>query len=460
MGLFSRLLNRTAPAPQAVRRFDAATGSRRASTFGTFGSHGPETIAAAPSLRSRARHAYANNPWAKNAVDAMVAEIVGAGIEATSAHPDPESRPAIDAAFNAAAAVMDAEGRTDLRGLTAAMVRAMLVDGEAFALIEEASDGVQLRHLPAELVDESDTRELSDGGYVAAGVEFNARGQRVAYHIMPQRPTDLFPGGVASIRVPASDVLHLMRPIGPGQVRGVSALAPILLPAADLDALTDALLMGAKVAAMMAGYVTDNSQLGAAPFPDAQGAVADISLEPGTIRILPPGTDIKFTAPDQAKEGTAFAKLILRQLAAGLGVPVHLLDGDLTGANYSSLRAGLLSFRAKVEQLQFHTLVPQVLTPVFRRVIRHEYLAGRLGGDLAAAYAVEWLPPRPMQVDPEKDTAALAAQIELGLTSRRQAVASLGFNIDQLDAEIAADRQREVAFNLDFSNKKGAGNAA
>ncbi|MFN3844504.1 MAG: phage portal protein [Paracoccaceae bacterium] len=273
MGLIQRLLNRTAAPAPSVRRFDAATGSRRASTFGSFGSHGPETMAAAPSLRSRARHAYANNPWLRNAIDAMVAETVGAGIEATSAHPDPAARPALDAAFNAAAAVMDAEGRTDLRGLTAAMVRACLLDGESFAVIEEGPDGVQLRQIPAEFVDESDTRELSGGGYVAAGIEFDARGRRVAYHVMPNRPTDLFPGAVASIRVPAADMLHLMRPLGPGQVRGVSALAPVLLSAADLDALTDALLMGAKVAAMMAGYVTDNSQLGSAPFPEAQGSL-------------------------------------------------------------------------------------------------------------------------------------------------------------------------------------------
>ena len=177
MKILDRLFNRTAPPAPAVRRFDAAGGGRRASAFGMFGSHGLETLAAAPSLRSRARHAYANNPWLCNAINAVVAETVGAGIEATSAHPDQDARPAIDAAFLAASVTMDAEGRTDLRGLTAALVRACLVDGEAFAVIEESADGVQLRQIPAELVDEADTRELSGGGYVAAGIEFDARRQ-------------------------------------------------------------------------------------------------------------------------------------------------------------------------------------------------------------------------------------------------------------------------------------------
>jgi lambda family phage portal protein len=453
MGILSRLFSRVAPAPQAVRRFDAAGGGRRASTFGAFGSTGPETLAAAAPVRSRARHAYANNGYLRNAVDAWVAEVVGAGIEATSAHPDTALRPLIDAAWKAAAAAMDAEGRTDLHGLTAQMVRSCSVDGEAFALIEESAEGVKLRQIPAEFVDESDTRELQGGAYVAAGIEFNSAGQRVAYHVRPQRPTDLFPGSYQSIRIEAADVLHLMRPLGPGQVRGVSWLAPVLLGAADLDALLDALLVGTKTAAMFAGFVVDPTQLGqAAPFGEATGDVGDISIEPGVVRILPPGTDIKFTAPQQAADGVGFAKLVLGQLAAGLGLPRHLLDGDLTGANYSSLRAGLLPFRAKVEQFQYHVVIPQMLAPLFRRVVTHEWLTNRIDlPDLPPAFAAEWLPPRPMQVDPLKDAAAVKAQMEMGLTSRRQAVASLGWNVAELDAEISADREREAALGLNFT---------
>ena len=82
-----------------------------------------------------------------------------------------------------------------------------------------------LRQLPAEFVDESMTTELSGGGYIVAGIEFSALGERVAYRIRPARPTDLFPTAREAIRVPAEDVLHIFRPLGPGQVRGVSPMA-------------------------------------------------------------------------------------------------------------------------------------------------------------------------------------------------------------------------------------------
>lgn len=448
---FTRFFRRQS-APGTMRRsFGAATGGRRGFGFRFSGPIGAETIAAAAPIRARARHAFANNGYLRNGVGAWVAETVGAGIEANSAHPDHDLRPEIDAAFLARAAEIDAEGRTDLRGLTAQIVEAVIVDGEAFAMLEEDAGGVRLRLIPAEMVDESITRDLGNGGYIAAGVEFDSRGRRVAYHVQPHRPTELFPTAGQPIRVSASEMLHVFKPLGAGQVRGVSWLAPILLTVNEFDQLQDALLVGAKVAAMHAGFVVDQNNLtGGGAFPEADG-LTDISLEPGVIRVLPAGTDIRFNSPTEAKDSIAFAKLTLGQIAAGLGVPQHLLDGDLSGANYSSLRAGLLPFRAKVEQFVYHTLIPQFLDPVFRRVVAHEYLADRLDvPDLAPALKAEWLTPRPMQVDPAKDLAALKDMLAAGLTSRRQAVASLGWNVDQLDREIAADRDRETDLGLRF----------
>jgi lambda family phage portal protein len=453
VSIWTRLnpFNRQAPEGHK-RHLEAAYGGRRgASGPRHFGSHGPETLAAAPTIRSRARHAYANNGYIRNAVNAIVAEAVGAGIEANSSHPDATLAAAIDKLFFAAE--LDAEGRTDFRGLTAACVQAELVDGEAFFVAESSNDGTVWRQIPAEFVDESDTRELSDG-YVVAGVEFSSNGSRRAYHIRPQRPTDLYPVTADSIRVPAEDVLHIFRQLGPGQVRGISQLAPVLLTVNELDQALDAMLVGLKTSAMFAGFVTDQTNMGgvAEAFPDG---LADISLEPGVVRVLPGGTDIKFSSPEQAKESIAFAKLTLGQIAAGLGVPTYLVDGDLSQANYSSLRAALLPFRAKVEQYVYHTLVPQLLNPVFRRFVTDEYLASRLDlPDLSLALKAEWLPPRPMQVDPAKDMAAAREALAMGLTSRKQAVAAQGWNVAELDAEIAADRAREAGLGLSFGAKE------
>jgi lambda family phage portal protein len=174
------------------------------------------------------------------------------------------------------------------------------------------------------------------------------------------------------------------------------------------------------------------------------GGIMESGLEPGTMKRLPSGYDVKFNTPGQVHEIGAFLRLSLQQLAAGLGLPEHLLSGDLTGANYSSLRAGLLPFRQRVEQIQYGTLVPQLLAPVWRDVVTWAVLSGSVDApDFEAnprAYLrCEWLPPKPMQVDPIKQVQADVAELEAGLTSRRKLVAERGWNLADLDREIAAD---------------------
>lgn len=442
------LFRRTPSAPSQVRRFDGAAGGRRGFGMGAFGRTGTETMLAGPTLRSRARYQAANNPWLANAVGNWTGALVGSGIV-------PTGEPAAVEAFARWADGADADGRTDFWGLQADIARALVVDGEAFAQIVDSDDGPRLRLIPAELIDESMTRDLGDGRFIVSGVEFATDGSRAAYHVLPARPTDVFATTGTPLRIPAAEILHIFRPLGAGQVRGVSWLAPIILPANELDQLQDALSVGAKVAAMFAGFIVNqNATGGDDPF-DGESAP---SLEPGTLQRLSGGWDVKFATPAQISQVDPLLKLGLRQMAAGLGLPEYMLSGDLSDANYSSLRAGLLPFRQRVEQIQYHTLAPQLLNPVWRAVIDWAAAAGELPdfeADPRRFLKVEWLPPRPLQVDPLKDTQATIAELDAGLTSRKKAVAERGWAVADLDAEIAADafQRRPAATATDGAEK-------
>ncbi len=428
----SRLLGRTAP-PLHVRRFDGATGGRRGWGAGTFGRLGTETAAAGPTLRTRARYLAANNPWCSTAIANWTGALIGAGIE-------PTGEPEAVAVYNLWADQADADGRTDFRGLQAQIAQSMVIDGESFVQVIDTPEGPRLRQIPAELVDESLTVDRGDGRFIVSGIEFNADGTRAAYHVLPARPTDVFATSATPVRIPAREILHVFRPLGPGQVRGVSWLAPVILPAGEFDQLCDALLMGAKVAAMHAGFVVDVNGLGTAS--DLWDGESQPSIEPGTMVRLPGNTDVKFNSPGQINEIGAFLRLNLQQLAAGLGLPEHLLSGDLTNANYSSLRAGLLPFRQRVEQIQYHSLVPQLLGPIWREVIGWAAAAGDLPefeSDPRRFLQVEWLPPAFLQVDPAKAVQADVLELQHGLTSRRKLVAARGWSLADLDAELAAE---------------------
>jgi capsid protein len=61
-----------------------------------------------------------------------------------------------------------------------------------------------------------------------------------------------------------------------------------------------------------------------------------------------------------------------------LGLPYHLVTGDVRQANYSSLRAELVEFRRRVQQLQHGVIAHQLCRPIWARWLEMAQLAGRL----------------------------------------------------------------------------------
>ncbi len=395
-----------------------------------------ETIQAAPQIRSKARYFAANDAHASAGVNALTTYLWGTG--AVPAHPNAD----LAAAFLEWWDNCDADGRTNFGGLIAQAIRAMIVDGECFIIFRQRAAGLKLQLMPAEQVDESLTRELGGGAHITAGIEHNAQGERVAYWIRPFLPTQQFETWAPPVRVDAADVLHLMRPDGVGQIRGVSWLAPIMLKLADLGLLSDALLKGFQVAAMHAGFLTDANGAAALPFEgEKNGDALDVSLEPGVVRRLPAGTDIKFNNPQAAQQSVEFMTAMTEEIAAGLGVPAFMVSGNVSRANYSSLRAALITFKASLEAIQFNVIVPQLLAPIWRRWTLTQQLRGldphreEDGGEVVA----DWRFPAMPEADPLKALQAVKLALDMKTMSRAEAVAARGESIERVDADIAAD---------------------
>jgi lambda family phage portal protein len=162
---------------------------------------------------------------------------------------------------------------------------------------------------------------------------------------------------------------------------------------------------------------------------------------------------VKFSDPAEAGDAIDFLKSQLRAVGAGLGLTYELLTGDLSGVNYSSIRAGMVDFRRRLEMLQHQVIAFQLCRPVWQRFITIEILTGRLQGSVEDYLPVEWIAPGFEWVDPSKDVEAETAAIDAGLMSRRQAVAARGYDVEALDAEIAADKQRADKLGLTFTTK-------
>jgi lambda family phage portal protein len=409
----------------------------------------------------RARALYANTAIGRSAVDGWVSALVGSGIKVQSSIADPTLRGRISAGFERWTDDADADDVTDFYGLQVLVATLLVRDGEAFVLMVPMTDGrLQLKVLDADQVDSSYTREsvAQNGNVIVQGVEIDARGRTVAYHVRKQNPGLPIVTGIETVRVPAEQMLHIFRRDTAGQLRGMSWLAPCLLKIRDYDDATDAQIMRQKVGALLAGVIVNPEGTGSPFEGESSGnGVLDGGLEPGTLKVLSnPGQDVRFTTPPAiGADAIDFLKLELREIASALGLPASVLTGDLTEANFSSMRVGLIEFRRRAETLQHSVISFQLLRPVFRRWLALEIMAGRLQipgflRDPDSFMAMKAIPPHNAWLDPLKDVKAEREAIAGGLISRRESVASRGYDIEQVDQEIADDNERAKRLGLVF----------
>lgn len=427
--------NRSAERKEMVRSAVDTVRDRR--SIGLWNDPVPDCsrIAPSPMIRNRARYLAVNSAVAARAAQAFVDNVVGPGVTLLPKIAAPALKSELLDAWNAWTDAADSDGLHNLYGLQALAVRMMFIDGEVFVRFITAADGsLRLQLLPAEFIDTTVTRDN-----VIAGVEFDDVGRRTAFYIYEWHPGNLL-RLPKSNRVPATEVLHIFRPAIPGQVRGVSALLPIMQKLNDLDQFDRATLVKQKTGALLTGFITtpNENPLGAAKADDGAWTA---SLEPGTIQRLSPGESLEFSDPPDTGGYSEYAKTLLRLIASGLGLPYNILTGDLSDTSYSSARVGLIEFRKYIDALQWQ-FVHMFCRPAFQRWIELEILRGTLpspeNGVQHYMRNMSWAPPAMQMTDPQREVDAMVRAIRAGLISREMAVASLGYALAEVDAQIAA----------------------
>ncbi len=433
-------------------------------------------LATQSDLRIKSRDLARRNAWAAAGIEAFVANCIGTGIKPQSLAKDDTFRTEVQALWRDWTEEADAAGQTDFYGLQALACRAMLEGGECLIRLRprRIEDGLSVplqlqllepEHLPLNL--NTEVREGKNAGNVIrSGIEFDALGRRVAYHLYRSHPEDgvLSPmsgqGGLDTVRIDASEIIHLYRVLRPGQIRGEPWLSRALVKLNELDQYDDAELVRKKTAAMFAGFITrlspEDNLLGEG-LPDDAG-VALAGLEPGTMQILEPGEDIKFSDPaDVGGSYSEFLRNQFRAVAAAIGITYEQLTGDLTGVNYSSIRAGLLEFRRRCEMIQHSVIVHQLCRPVWSAWLKQAVLSGAITAPGYARrkreyLASKWVPQGWQWVDPEKEFKAMLLAIRAGLMSRSEAISTFGYDAEDVDREIAADNARADGLGLVFES--------
>lgn len=446
-----------------ARHYEAASTGRR--TQGWRRSSGDANLALTgglSKLRDHARDLVRNNPHAESALSTIADHAVGWGIVAK---PRPAS-PRASAIWRewAGTTACDADGRHDFYGLQKLAMRTIVEAGEVLIRrrIRRPEDGlpipIQVQVLEPDYLDmlKPDAR-LPNGGRIIHGVEFDALGRRVAYWLYPEHPgSEQFMGAMSSRRVPAEGVLHVFRQTRPGQVRGPSWFAPVMLTLKDFDEYADAQLMKQKVAACLAVITTDPdgsaTPLGVATTGDDSTSPEWDQLGPGAVVNAPPGRDVTIVDPPSVGDYGAYSEVTLRAIATGLGVTYEDLTGDYTDLPFSAARMSRLRHWARVEDWRWRMIVPQFCDPVWGWAMQ----AAAITGAVSSIPSADWTaPPLPM-IDPEKESLANTRLIRSGLKSLSEILRESGYDPESVLTEIASDfgKLDELELILDSDPRK------
>lgn len=438
-----------------VRAYDGAKTGRRTDGWMTASTSANAEIAAAGSrLRDRARDLTRNNAYGKKAKRVFADNFIGTGIIPQARTGSDRLNKQIMATWEQWIAQADAEGDCDFYGLQALIVRSIYESGECFIRYRDRfSDDslavpMQLQVLEADFLDTTKNNESAGGNYINQGIEFDAQGRRVAYWMWPQHPGESMAmrSKSQSLRIPADQILHIFEKDRPGQTRGVTAFAAVLMRMRDLDDYEDAELLRKKIESCFTAFVVQNSGsegplLGNIASTQSNGESGSgqnqpkrvEQFRPGMIEYLKPGEDVRFGSPTSDPNYNAYMNHQLHAVAAGLGITYEQLTGDLSQVNYSSLRAGLLEFRRMIETLRWQVFIPMFCMPVWRRFIERAYIAGQIS---RIDYVVNWTAPKFEMIDPLKDAQADTMMMRNGTLTLRNAIASRGEDPDRQIQEI------------------------
>lgn len=450
--------------------YDGARSGRRTDGWRAAGtSANAEIIGALPKLLARSRDLCRNDPHIVSARRAVREYAVGTGIELHL------SDRRWQALWDEWVKQADAEGVLSFHALQSLAAGTIFESGSVLLRRRprRPEDGLvvplQIQALEPDVLDAMRDNARDSGGWIQGGIEFDPVGRRRGYWIFPVHPGEtsalyMRRGATLESRfVSALDVSHVFVAERPGQLTGVPWAAPVIIKARDLADYDDAELFRKKLEACIVGFVSQAGGVMGQPLGPRPGSAPSAAgqdgtqrpevFEPGTYVYGRPGESITFNDP---KGSTAYGPYVRTQkeaLGAGIGVPYARLTGDLSQANYSSLKAGGNQFEQAMDVFRWLTLIPRICEPVLQWFYEAAELAGVAPGRRPEH---EWQAPPYPEVDPLKAATSRVIDIRAGVVTPQEVLRSRGTDPRNVLEQIAEWNKQldELGVVLDTDPRK------
>ena len=335
----------------------------------------------------------------------------------------------------------DARGLLTLPEMMSGAYRSKLRDGDV-SLIKIADGTVRAA--------ESDELASPSGGSFTRpddvdGIELDRRGRPVSFTYFDFDPNIAWGDRRAAIPsrhvvVPARDVVFLARRTRLGQTRGFSAFDGISWLFEQLDGSLESITIQQRMAACFGLLVTRAASSNVQRGTDGAGNTRQkIRLEPGDLQYLGPGETV--TPVQAASHAEAFhphALLIIRLVGTRFSLPLEIALGDMTQANYSTMRAGLLQTWKKwrVEQHD--------LARAHSELYLWKLLSFMASGELPVrkdAFKHRWRKPGWQWVNPMEEIEAAQAAIDSGFETRSSLLDMRGLDLEHVVDELKRENE-------------------
>ncbi|MCC7202441.1 MAG: phage portal protein [Nitrospirae bacterium] len=419
-------------------------------------------------LRARSRELAMNNDYARKFLKMCVVNVVGpSGIALQNkardinGNLDKIANDKIEEAFSdwGKKENADVTGRLSWLDMQRLFIETVARDGEILirkikgANLNKYAFSLQL--IEADHLDENHNKTLENGNRIITGVEVNAQGKPLAYHLFTRHPGDNSYGydGKLYERVPSDEICHAFITERPGQVRGVPWMHTAMTRLNMLGAYEEAELVAARVSAAKMGFFTSPS--GDEYVGDDKDSSGNVISEatPGSFEQLPQGVNFQSFDPQHPSNAFPFfMKTMLRGIASGLGVSYNSMASDLEGVNYSSIRAGT------IEERDLWRIIQTWMTENFCNNIFSDWLLMTLGKGAIS------LPPSKYEkfnapvwnvrgwqwIDPLKDIKANIDAVTFGLKTRTQIASEQGYDLEDIYEQLQEEQKLASQYGLDF----------
>lgn len=421
---------RRAQARSVLAYYEAAQPSRLRKNRRERGSGNAAVLRAGSSLREIARHLEQNYDLARGVLNTLVVNTVGPngiGVEPQPRNADgtinQELADQISELWKDWCKHPEVTKQHDYASMCRLLARSWFRDGEVFSqtvagFISTLDHGTRVP-LSVEML-ESDFVPMdkhSMAPVINQGIELNAWGAPVAYHVYLSSPLDGVTVSTAGTtkRVPAANMLHVKHVDRIRQLRGVSVFAAVLNRFDDLKDYEESERIAAKIAASMAAFIKKGDPT-MYPMPDPNSPAGaeqrHLKFQPGMVfDDLKPGEEIGTIDTNRPNPNLeTYRDAQLKAIAAGTGPSFSSVARTYNGT-YSAQRQELVESYGTYATLAGE-FIGRIVQPLYERFIATAIASGvlRVPANLKPGTVDDaaFMAPAMPWIDPKKEAEAWA----------------------------------------------------